>query len=182
MLFRSTEITLKADKGFRNNNNELCYLLVQTRGVLNMVRKIDLNSDSVTLYLIDDVIIPGVNQLVIFNADLEPVAEKFLYTPLKNYENSDLVLSDTFKTRERVSLSILNEEDNIESGVNQSYSISAGLVTNRSGISDIADYMVFGTEFGPLPRVFRNSRLKDIPTDTINRFLLDARSNWINWN
>ena len=111
-----TEITLKADKGFRNNNNELCYLLVQTRGVLNMVRKIDLNSDSVTLYLIDDVIIPGVNQLVIFNADLEPVAEKFLYTPLKNYENSDLVLSDTFKTRERVSLSILNEEDNIESG------------------------------------------------------------------
>lgn len=177
-----TEIILKADEGFRNKNKELCYLLVQTRGVLNMVRKIDLKSDSVTLYLIDDVIIPGVNQLVIFNARLEPVAEKFIYTPLKNYENTDLVLSDTFKTRERVSLSILNEEDNDGSGDNQIYSISAGLVTDRSGMSDIVDYMVFGTEFGPLPRVFRNRRLKDIPADTINGFLLNARSNWINWN
>jgi hypothetical protein len=177
-----TEITLKSDVVFRNKNKELCYLLVQTRGVLNMVRKIDLKSDSVTLYLIDDVIIPGVNQLVIFNSELEPVSEKFIYTPVKNYKNSDLVLSDNFKTRERVSLSILNEEDYDGSGDNQSYSISAGLVTDRSGMSDIADYMVFGTEFGPLPGVFRNSRLKDISADTINRFLLNAQSNWINWN
>ena len=177
-----TEIILKADEGFRNKNNELCYLLVQTRGVPNMVRKIDLKSDSVTFYLIDDVIIPGVNQLVVFNAELEPVTEKFIYTPLKKYENSDLVLSDTFKTRERVSLSFLNEEDNDEYDYNQNYSISAGLVTDRSGMSDIVDYMVFGTEFGPLPPVFRNSRLKDIPAETINRFLANARSNWITWN
>jgi hypothetical protein len=47
---------------------------------------------------------------------------------------------------------------------------------------DIVDYMVFGTEFGPLPRAFSNRRLIDIPVDTINSFLLNARSNWINWN
>lgn len=176
-----TEVKLITDEGFRTANTDRCYLLVQTHGVVDLVRKIDLKSASVNVSLIDEVLKPGVNHLVIFNTELEPVYEKFIYTPLKESAYPKLSSADTFRTRERVNLNISFEKGESESGSDHSFSISAGPVTDSVDMPVVADYMVFGTEFGTLPQVFRSNRLKDIPADTIDRFLMHAQSNWINW-
>ena len=176
-----TEINLIADQAFRTANRDMCYLLVQTHGLLSLVRSVDLNSASVNVNLYDEMLTPGVNQLVIFNTELEPVYEKFIYTPVK--ENAYPVFSsaDTFRTRDRVNLSVGHTKSESVSGSDQSFSISAGPVTDKVDMPDMVDYLVFGTEFGSLPQAVRSKKLKDIPADTINRFLQNAKSNWINW-
>ncbi|HAM09511.1 MAG: hypothetical protein A2X04_11205 [Bacteroidetes bacterium GWF2_41_9] len=175
-----TELTLETDVSFRASSDNICYLLVQTHGVVNLVKKIDLKSDRVITHLMADVFIPGINQLVIFNDNLEPVLEKLFYTPLNETGYPKLSSADTFKTRDRVSLTI--GTDNAESVPSQCFSISVVPATGRISMPDIADYIIFGTEFGPLPEAIRNRNIKDIPVDTLNRFLLKAKSNWIDWH
>jgi len=175
-----TEITLVADDNFRSGNSSDCYLLVQTRGTLNMVKAVNLKAGTVKTNVPEEIFIPGVNQIVLLDSKLKPVAERLVFTPSKQDSGFKIISPDTFSIREKVDVSIgpyLNGSDSLSSA-----SLSVSLGTGKTGDGDITDYLVFGSEYGFLPESFMNRRINEISADSIERFLLNAKSNWIDWD
>jgi hypothetical protein len=174
-------IVLDSDETYRNGNNNNCILLIQTHGIINLIRKIKLGPRSVNIFLPKEVLLSGINQIVIFNEDLDPVCGKYIYTPLKGSAGISLNAIDNFKTREKVNLDVDFGEENI--GVGNRSEISVSVTPAEGGIfkPDIDDYLVFGTEFGILPASIRNNHLSTVNTEVIDSFLVNASSKWINW-
>lgn len=176
-----TEITLIADKRFMATNKEKCYLLVQTHGVASLVRTINLQEGAVKTYLPDEIFIPGINQIVIFNSELKPLLERFIYTPKEEPGCLNVSSADTFRTRERVNIKVNFNTNESELLTSPDLSISVTAETGRHSMPDIDDYIIFGTEFGFLPETIRNHKLNLIAADTIDQFLIGVKSNWIDW-
>lgn len=177
-----SEITLIAKENFLSGNSDVCYILVQTHGVVNMVKEISLKSGTVKINLPEEIFIPGINQIVIFNSALKPLTERFIYTPQKQEANFRVSSADSFSTRKKVEIIIASGLVGGDSllASSTSLSVTSGEGSFREG--DITDYMVFGSEFGNLPESFRNRRLEGISLDSVDKFLLNAKSNWIDWN
>jgi hypothetical protein len=174
-----TEITLKADDNFLSANSPDCYMIVQTHGIVSMVKAVNLKSGLVITNVPEEIFIPGINQIVILDSKLKPAAERLIFTPSKQESAFKIISPDNFSIREKVDVSIgpcLNGSDSLSSA-----SLSVSLVTGKTGDGDITDYLVFGSEFGFLPESFLNRRISEIPADSIERFLLNAKSNWIDW-
>jgi hypothetical protein len=177
-----TEITLMTDDRFRSGNNNKYYLLVQTHGVINLVRTVNLNSGTIKTNVPEEIFTPGINQIVVFNSELKPLTERLIYTPFKQEEDLKINSADTFRTREKVEITIGSDMAGSESFSASAASISVVMRTGRTMYADIADYMVFGSEFGLLPESFINRRISEIPCDSVNMFLLNTKSSWIDWN
>ncbi|MBK9390099.1 MAG: hypothetical protein IPN68_07875 [Bacteroidetes bacterium] len=177
-----TEIALNADDKFLSANSPECYLIVQTQGIVSMVKAVTLKSGMVRTNVPEEIFIPGINQIVILDSKLKPVAERLIYTPFKQDLGFKIISSDTFSLREKVDIRIISALNGSDSLSALSASLSVSPVTGKPGGGDITDYLVFGSEFGFLPESFLNRRISEIPADSIDRFLLNAKSNWIDWD
>ncbi|HUX96990.1 MAG TPA: hypothetical protein VMV47_14740 [Bacteroidales bacterium] len=177
-----TNISIASANGFLSPGDDICFLLIQTHGIVDLIKTIKLQAGEVNTYVPDSLLTPGINQVVIFNSALKPLFEKYLYTPDKESEDLNLHFADTIYRRQKVSLTFNQLKDGSEllDSCNFSTSIIPG--NGKMRIAGITDYMVFATEFGILPESIRNNRLSDIPADTIDRFLKSAKSNWIDWD
>ena len=176
-----TDISISSTSGFLSSGDDNCFLLIQTHGMVDLIKHVKLQAGEVITYVPDILLAPGINQLVVFNSALKPLVVKYLYTPDKNKEYLNLQSEDTIYCRQKVSLKFDRMNDGSEMQDSGNYSISVIPCNGRSGNAGIGDYMVFATEFGMLPESIRNKSLSDIPADTIARFLESARSNWIDW-
>lgn len=168
------------DNNFRTYNAGLCYLFIQTHGVINYTKVVALPSDSVTVSLSRKMLVPGINQITIFNSIGKPVAESFIYTSSPDPEPLSISSVDSFGVRDKISIELDFGNQTDSSLKSSGYSISVAPVSEHQN-ADITNYMVFGSEFGYVPDEIRNTELSKIPDQILTNYLATVRSNWINW-
>ncbi len=177
-----TDISISSTKDFLASGEDKCFILIQTHGIVDLIKPIRIQEGEVHTHVPDTLLTPGINQVVIFNSELKPLVEKYLYTPSKDNEDLNFQPGDTIYRRQKVTLEFNSFNNGSELSGSGNFSISVIPCEGRTKNPGIDDYMVFATEFGILPESIRNKSLSDIPADTIARFLESTRSNWIDWD
>ena len=173
-------LSIVADKNFRTENKNLCFIFIHTNGKINYSTSIRLYSGNTQLELEKDLMSPGVNQIALFDSKGALLTTKYIYTPSGKSYSMDLHFKDSLGLREKVYMEIVPTMKSTDSvGTNISISV-APLLTNID--HGLADYMVFGTEFGILPEEIKNKSLEEIPNELIDKFLSGTRSRWFDWN
>jgi hypothetical protein len=167
-------ITLTENGSSYSSDRQEYTLLVQSEGNVGYVDKFRIPGYSKSVIITKMGLPGGVNQITLFNENLKPVCERFIYIGKSEEQDKlNLDIPDIYQRREKVTVTVdepLKISDLSISVIPRSYSVSG------SGIKDFLD---FGTEFGYLP--WRNSN--DLPDATdIDDFLISAESSWINWN
>ncbi len=177
----SIEIGINSDQNFRSVNRNICYLFIQTHGIINFRSSVGLSGDITRIDIPKNQIIPGINHITIFNSLGSPVSETFMYTPLRENGSLTVTSKESFNTRDKIDLGIENKNGSASAENPTDLSISVAPAGNNR-FPDIDDYMIFGSEFGILPDKILKSDLDDFPPDSLDIFLSSVKSNWIDWN
>jgi hypothetical protein len=176
------EIIVKADTKFRSENLNTFYIFIQTHGNINYISLEKIVGDITRITIPKTVLIPGINQVTIFNSKAEPVAERYIYTP---DPESGFIKINTAGSTSRRSKLIIDIEPGIEvkAPTNLSrLSLSVAPLTDKQKSTDMIDYFVFGSEFGMTPyKTLKGRNISDVPSDEIDSLLLNISSSWINW-
>jgi hypothetical protein len=175
------QIEINSTQDYLTENNSIYYLFIQTHGIINFKSKINLTGETDRVDVPARSIIPGINHITIFNALGKPVCEHFSYTPRNKQDILTITSPDVVKARDKITIEAEVEENSLP-GSDTAYLSLSVVPSGMRSFPDIADYMVFGSEFGELPDVILKQELKDIPPDLLDKFLLTTRSNWIDWN
>jgi hypothetical protein len=176
------EIFVNADEKYLSDNNNLFYLVIQTQGKINHVGSERITDEHTKICVPKNILIPGINQITIFDFKVQPVCERYIYTPDNGKQALFIHSADSCSTRGKVSLE-LNIEDSMSAGLNSTnLSISVAPVTNRNRGMELNEYMIFGSEFGLLPgKIIKGKTIDELPRELIDSLLLNIESNWINW-
>jgi hypothetical protein len=176
------QLVAVSNDNFRARNGTICYLFIHTHGIINLIKTLNINDKYSFLNIPVETFNPGINHITVFDSQRRPIAETFLYTA--DMKNRTIVLNspDSCKRRENISMDIRLGEISGRSADSSSLSISIVPKNSYPDFRDLKDYMVFGTEFGPLPDDIRGKKLDEIPSQIMNRFLLTLKSNWIDWD
>jgi len=178
----SLAVYIVADSIFRLHNKSRFYLFIQTHGKIDHAGLYTTTSDTTKLTISRAGLSSGINQITAFSADGKPVAEKYIYTPKNEKQSLDVKVAGNYHRRDKVTLEIVYNEGPRQINDSVHLSISVSPYTGRTGEEDIADYMVFGSEYGLLPHYLINGRkINDIPSSTLDSILSGIRSNWIDW-
>ncbi len=175
-------LVITANPDFVKQNSNGCYLFIHTHGVRNLVSKVML-SGQVTNFRVDrNNLIPGINHITLFNSSARAVAEKFIYTPGKPDVSLDVNCNDSISVRKPMMIAT-----NPLPGVSladgmASFSISVYKASDFASFEDIADYMVLGSEFEPVPGEIKYCSMDSLSHEDQERLLSSLRSNWLDWN
>lgn len=177
------DLDIKADDPIRFGNSDLFYIFVQSHGNVKLVKAEKMNGTTASVTLTRSMLGEGINQITLFDSKGVPVCERYIYTPVKEERVASIQSNDSFSLKSRIALEIdpVNEMAGILNGAK--LSISVAPVTKNSEVPDLNDFLVFGTEYGSLPRnIIKSRRLSDLSTESMDSILLNIRSNWIDWN
>ena len=176
------EVLLYANESFRQLNGTLLYIFIQTHGVINFNEPLKLRGSTTRMSLSKSILIPGISQLVVFSSQGKFLTEAYFYTPSDEKNQLSLTSKEIYKKRSKIQVEIDPADIPGTKAGNMHLSLSAasGQVNDRE--AEIADYMVFGTEFGPMPDAIGGKKPERVPLEVINDFLATAKSNWIDWN
>lgn len=172
------EITTSPD--YRSKKGIIHYIFVQTRGTMNYTSALNLTGNSFILEIPENLITPGINQVTLFNISGRPVSERYFFTPPEKKSDLKISLRENTGLRQEVTISIDIEDDQLKTPGNTDLSLSV-VPAGSDQFPGIADYLVFGSEFGTLPFNLLHSDLLAAAPDTIDLLLDNIRSNWINW-
>lgn len=178
----SLVIILFADRSFRAVNSDICYMFIQTQGVINRASPVRITGEVTKVSLPGDILPPGINHVTIFDLMRKPVAERFVYTPDREDHLLSVRLPDSCNTRSKVIIELdLNQE--LVSSLNENnLSLSVAPKTGNVALMDIKQYLIMGSEFGIVPlKEISGLKISEIPADTLDRYLLNLRSRWIDW-
>lgn len=178
----SLEIIINTTDDYRYSNSNLCYLLIHTHGIINRISQVRFRTNKGRVAISKEYLTPGVNHITIFNSFARPVAERFIYTPITSDQNISITSPGVCGKRDKITLEIEFPAEIDSSFESASLSIAVAPSTDNDETFDLADFMVFGTEFGILPGKIRNSKLSEISPEFIDSCLLNFRSRWIDWN
>jgi hypothetical protein len=176
------EINIYASTDFREKNNNLSYVFLETHGVINYKSAITLSGDTTRFEIPPSVLISGINHLTVFNSSGQPVNESYSYTKKgdKSRFHLNMTSPDTIRTREKVLIGLESSGKSLE---DDTALLTITVVPSGTKIlRGIEDYLVFGSEFGLLPDSFIETPLEDIPDTIMHNFLSSIKSNWIDWN
>jgi len=176
------DIFISANINYRSANGNLFYLFIQTHGLINHISTERTTGTNTIITIPKKELIPGINQIQIFDSKGQPLCERFIYTPIKEKEYLTLKSADSFKTREKITLEIESgkEFETILNAAN--LSISVFPETDSTETMDLSDYMIFGSEFGTLPlRSFNKAHINQLPAGLTDSILSTVKSNWIDW-
>lgn len=177
------DIFFSTDEKYRSQNYNLFYLFIQTHGIINRVSSERITGDVTKISVPKINLTAGINQITVFNIQGQPVGERFIYTPAKEESFVTLHSPDSTGTRKIVSIDFEFPAQLNNAHDSSVFSISVAPRTNSNSIGDIADYMIFGTEFVYADgRTINDKTAKTIPAADMDNLLLTVRSNWINWN
>ena len=174
------QITIFADDKYISVNGIMCYIFIQTHGNINYTGSVRLSGDSTIAYVPRRELIPGINHITLFNASGIPAYEKYLYTPQNKNKELLVSIKENPGVREQVEIEISGQEGlDFTTGM---LSISVSPLADSAFSSDIADYMIFGSEFGTLPGNIAKRSKDEIPRAEMDEFLSTLKSSWIDWN
>lgn len=174
------KFSIIADDSFINTNGILCYLFIQTHGNINYTGSVRISGDTTVVYVPRQNIAPGINQVTVFNSSGRPVFESYLYTPRNDKKDISVNITGNPGLRDRLEIEISGQQG--QSLPPQDLSISVSPLSDSAYSADIADYMIFGTEFGILPDKIRKMQKNEIPAEELDMFLASGKSNWIDWD
>jgi hypothetical protein len=177
------ELDIVTDNKYRTENNNLIYLFIQTHGNINRVSTERVSDETTKIFISKKQLTVGINHITVFNSKGIPVAERFIYTPVKENQVSSVHSVDSIGLRKKISLD-LDFGQGLTTDLNSAnFSLSVAPETKIHSVMDINDYLVFGTEFGVIPnRFFRDKSVSEIPPEAMDSLLQTVTSNWINWN
>ncbi len=175
-------LVIEADETYLSLNNNLCYLFIQSHGVCNLYRSVKLPSEKTKLDIPKGNLSPGINHISFFDSKGIPIIERNIYKSLKEIKYLKFNIADNYKQRDEVSFDIDLDKSLTSTLKTTDFSIAVASYPDKKYTSDLANYMVFGTEFGELPQAIKNNNLNELSPDFINNFLSSVRSNWIDWN
>jgi hypothetical protein len=177
----SVDLIINADRNFRSREGNTCYIIVQTHGIINIKRTVDLNDGKTVINLPRILFIPGINHIALFNASGKPVSEHFIYTPLKETGLIAVTSPDSINVREKFSIDIAIRGAAIKPTGYQNLSVSIA-PPGENTFPDMGEYLIFGSEFGVIPDDILKSGIDNIPAETLDKYLSSIKSSWINWN
>jgi hypothetical protein len=86
---------------------------------------------------------------------------------------------DSSGCRKNLSVDLIFKKHELSTG--SDFSISVAPVSDMS-LSDLTDYNVFASEFGPVGQIIlRYKKISEIPPAVMDSLLQNVKSNWINW-
>ncbi|TAL60331.1 MAG: hypothetical protein EPN88_16135 [Bacteroidetes bacterium] len=177
------EIIVNTDNNYRSGNRNILYLFIHTHGLINYLSTERVLTDITRIDIPKNELVPGINHITVFDSKGLPLCERFIYTPDKNKQSLIVNSSDSYKTREKVTLDLAFGKILDPPLDATNFSISVSPVTNKSEKMELSDYMVFGSEFGLMPQHVINGRnINELPPDELDCLLLTAKSNWIEWD
>jgi hypothetical protein len=177
------EIDVVTDEKYLTANSNQFYLCIQTHGNINLLSSEGIRDGETKIFVPKKQLTAGINQITVFNSKGQPVGERFIYTPDRENPVVTVHSVDSSGLRNKISLDF-ELGNGLTTRLNSTnLSISVVPLNNNHSITDINDYMVFGTEFGLL----QSSALKDkkdnkIAPEVIDSLLQTVKSNWIDWN
>jgi hypothetical protein len=171
-------ISILCDQKILSHLKGKCYVFIQTHGNFNCIRSVQLNQEKAILKIEKKLLIPGVNEITVFDQEGKPLISENIFTPAKGKSKLVLKCSEIFRPRQKVILEIDQDQ---QINIPGNMSISVAPVCGQHD-PDIMDYMVFGSEFGIIPDEIRSHRLSELSPGTVNNFLKGVNSNWIDWN
>jgi hypothetical protein len=176
------EIFVNADEKDLSDNNNLFYLFIQTHGIINQVGAEKIIQQQTKISVPKYLLIPGINQITIFDFKGQPVCEKYIYTPDNGRKAFSIHSRDSCNARSKVSIE-LSINDSESAGLKSTeFSISVAPFTNAKSGMDLNEYMIFGSEFGLFPgRVIKRRKIDELSPDLIDSILLNINSNWLDW-
>ena len=178
----SLEIIVTTDNNFRSENDNMFCIFIQTHGNINYISSEKTNGDTTRIMVPKDKLETGINQITIFNLMGNPVSEKYIYTPSEENTPIKLHSSDSYKLRDKIILDLEPPNEVLKELRSSKLSVSVAPLTSDTNTINIADYMVFGTEYGSLPgKIIKGRKISEISSETMDSILLNIRSNWINW-
>lgn len=176
------EILVNTDDKFRSESNNLIYVFIQTHGNINYVSTEKMTKETTLIKIPKADLRSGINQITIFNSKCEPVADKYIYTSLKVNSSLTIHTIDSCHLRDKITLEI-DPGNSVSKALDSSnISVSVAPKSTDPESMDIYDYMVFGTEYGALPRnIINDTKINELSPEVIDSALLNVRSNWIDW-
>jgi hypothetical protein len=175
------EININADSSYRAVNNNICYLFIQTHGIINYRNILILIGENTRVEIPRKMLIPGINQITMFSSAGKPVDQRLIYTPRSETQRLAVNSSDSIMTRSREVIEYEIKKDVSADPDPLALSVSVAPETGNT-FMDITDYMIFGSEFGILPDTIQKSILSELPPGVIDSFLATAKSSWIDWD
>lgn len=172
------ELEILADETYREENNNLFCLFIQTHGIINHLSLIRVTGASTRLLVPKQQLSEGINQITLFSTAGKPVAERLIYTAAKTHDHSGITVADSTKIRNKITIDLDYGQSNIGN-----LSISVRPPGMRQYVPDMHEYMIFGSEFGLNPGdVFRKKGIDKMTPQEIDSLLLTVKSNWIVWS
>ena len=112
----TVELSINADQNERSRTGNICYIFVQTHGVINFKSSVILADDNTLVDIPRSQLIPGINQITLFNSSGSLVIEKYIYTPTKEISSLAITSADSYKTREKIQLGIQAGNESASAG------------------------------------------------------------------
>jgi len=178
----SVEIIFKVNDAYRSANNNICWLLIQTRGNIDRLSQIRFTTNMARAEFPAKNLAPGINQITVFNSAAQPVAERYYFTPGAQTHEISLQSPANAGKREKVVIDLDLGGDSLAEGNPAGLSVAVVPANSKSGGRDLADYLVFGSEFGYIPFLNGRNSLDGISKETLDSCLLTLKSSWIDWN
>jgi hypothetical protein len=159
---------------FIQKNGSICRLFVNTCGTVNYSGIYMLDGEQTSRSFPRAKFSAGINHITLFDSKGNAVDEKFIFTPAAR-ENAEIKISPSYKYREKVSLDIASENNDLKE-----LSISVSPAGKR--FLSMEDYMLFGSEFGyDLIKKLAQGYSGNLSADLIDSLLAQEKSSWIDW-
>jgi len=174
-------IMIRSDNAGRPGKTDHCYLFIQTHGIIDINKKIDLLTVNTKVSVPQKTLTPGINHITLFNDIGRPFFERYVLNSPDNKQQLSVKSNISSKPRSKAAVEIVREEMFLPSfsGTNLSIAITPESFPGKS--IDLVDYLIFGSEFGMIPEQFYGRKISEIDTDSIDGFLGTVKSKWIDW-
>jgi hypothetical protein len=176
------EIIVNTSENYRTVNNNVFYIFIQTHGLIEGSGAEKAIRQVTKIFIPKNELLPGINQITVFNSRGIPVCERFVYTPDRTGDHIILNSPDRVKTRNKISLGIQMDKELAGKSDSTNLSVTVTPASVENDDIELADYMIFASEFGVEPYTFLKGRkLRNISPSGLDSMLVNAKSNWINW-
>jgi hypothetical protein len=175
------QLNINSDQTPGSGNKNWVYLIIQSKGNILYNNKIVLLEKSTGVSIPLVTLLPGINQITVFDPLARPVCDRYFYKPPRDSKQITLKSGDRFGRRAKMDLEIDLGNDSLSADFSK-YTLSVSALEANKESNEISDYLILGDEFVIPKNLSRRSvDLWNSSMKSIDDLLLTLKSNWIDW-
>jgi len=157
-------------------------LIIQSRGKISYTARVPVSGHKTRISLRGDVLVPGINDIALFDTRGSLLSERLLFRPLNEDAGLRIDCSPVYGRREKVTIEIVSDGPFDPQNDLTDLSLSVSLHPGSGYFADADQLLMTGTEYilpepgSLLPEVFSS-----LSPDKKDILLLGTKSLWINW-